>query len=95
MAAPIEPPELGALVDRNDWAEVDVAGFWRRTDGMIRLSPTTNMLANIGEVTVLGVDARVTLFPYRAVRGGAGLEQPSSHRTGIRTWPRCQSLQAR
>ncbi|HTM22427.1 MAG TPA: TonB-dependent receptor, partial [Kofleriaceae bacterium] len=66
--------EIGLLLDHSDWAEVDVSGFYRRTNGLIRLSPDNSMLVNIGRVTVKGIDARLTVFPYRRVRGGASVE---------------------
>ena len=63
--------ELGAKLALPEKLEVDVAGYVRRVNGLIRVDLDTGKLSNLGEVTMLGVDARVTVFPLQNFSFGA------------------------
>lgn len=66
--------ELGLALEKNDLVSADVAGYVRRTNGLIRTDPSGGtMLVNLGELTMRGIDARATLFPYAPVHGGASV----------------------
>jgi outer membrane cobalamin receptor len=63
--------EAGVEVHSNEYVQGDVGVYVRRTNGMIRsMGP---MLVNLGELTLRGVDARVTLMPYWPVRVGGSV----------------------
>jgi hypothetical protein len=65
--------EAGAELKNNDLLRLDLAGYLRRANGMIRFVPELERLGNSGELTVRGVDARATVFPYAAVQAGGSL----------------------
>jgi outer membrane receptor protein involved in Fe transport len=65
--------EAGVAVEKNTWISLDVAGWARRVNGMIRFVPGETMLVNVGETDMIGADGRVTVMPYAPVRGGASL----------------------
>jgi hypothetical protein len=65
--------EAGVAVEKNTLVALDVAGWARRVNGMIRFVPESPMLVNVGETMMRGADLRVTAAPYAPVRAGGSL----------------------
>ncbi|HVK78105.1 MAG TPA: TonB-dependent receptor [Kofleriaceae bacterium] len=80
--------ELRAIARPDERVEVDVAPYWRRSDGTMRLDPMTNRLTNLGTVDVRGLDAsaRVQVHPMVQLGGSYALTLDRSRNDDAGMW---------
>ena len=76
--------EIRAIESITDQLRVEAAPFFRHTDGLIRLDPSTMLLANLGAVDFWGIDliARVRVHPTTDVGGAYDFIDAHSETTG-------------
>jgi outer membrane cobalamin receptor len=69
--------ELRAVERLGDRVHVEVAPYYKRTTGMIRVSPDpmdAGQLVNLGAIQFWGVDGQVRVAPHRQLETGLGYE---------------------
>lgn len=63
--------EVAVDMKPSQQVSMHVASYIRRSNGLVRFDADASQLMNTGELTVRGVDARVSLTPTRHLYGGA------------------------
>ena len=79
--------EVAVAMKPATWLAFDVAGYLRETNGLIRFDGDLAELVNTGDLSIRGIDTKLTITPSDAVTGGVAWEFTDAYSPDLGTQP--------